>query len=145
MQEKFNRIVIRKVSIIILISTWHCLSYSQTSDEINSMKIYPREESENQYIDSSRINNSEYELIFGSLFRFYKNHISAHDAGNCVFQPSCSEYALSAIKKQGVLIGMINSIDRITQCNKRSRGYFLLKTGEGLILDPVRNVHYEEK
>jgi len=135
-----------KLSLLIfLLVLIQLTSYGQTSDEINSMKIYPVKEINNRFIDSSRINHSGYNQVFGLLFRLYKGHISSQDAGDCAFHPSCSEYGLSAIKKQGIIVGVINSIDRLSQCNKRSFNYYLHKTNEGLIIDPVRNIHYEEK
>lgn len=36
---------------------------------------------------------------------------------HCRFYPSCSEYALIAIKTHGVLYGLVLSIKRILRCN----------------------------
>jgi putative component of membrane protein insertase Oxa1/YidC/SpoIIIJ protein YidD len=120
-------------------------TFAQTPDEIKSMRIQHSSSSESIYIDSSRINNSEYDFVAGLLFRFYKSHISSQDIGSCVFQPSCSEYALLAIKKQGLIIGSINFFDRLTRCNKNTSEYYPIKAENGLRPDPVRNIFYEEK
>jgi putative component of membrane protein insertase Oxa1/YidC/SpoIIIJ protein YidD len=117
---------------------------AQTPDEIKSMRIQHPEKSGSIYIDSSRVHNSEYDLVAGLMFRFYKNHISSQDMGGCVFHPSCSEYAMLAIKKQGLFIGTINFLDRLTRCNYTSE-YYLEKTEDGLIEDPVRNIFYEKE
>lgn len=117
---------------------------AQTPAEIKSMRLQHPKEHKSVYIDSSRIYNSEYDLIVGLLFRFYKNHISSQDMGACVFHPSCSEYAMLAIKKQGLLVGTINFFDRLTRCNYNSE-YYLTKTENGLIADPVRNIYYEKE
>lgn len=42
--------------------------------------------------------------------------------GVCKFFPSCSEYALSAIKKNGSIKGLVLAILRIIRCNPFSRG-----------------------
>lgn len=140
-----NKYVLLIASLLILAVLIPDNVYGQTSDEINALKIYPGDVKSNHFIDSSRVNHSEYDLIFGLVFRLYKHHISSQDAGNCAFHPSCSEYALLAIQKQGIIIGIINSIDRISRCNKRSFEYYLHKTDDGLIIDPVRNIGYVEK
>jgi putative component of membrane protein insertase Oxa1/YidC/SpoIIIJ protein YidD len=118
---------------------------AQTPDEIKSLKIQYLPTSKSIYIDSSRINNSEFDFIVGLLFRFYKKHISSQDFGSCSFQPSCSEYALLAIKKQGFFMGTINVFDRLTRCSKNTSNYYPIKTKNGLNSDPVRNIFYEEK
>ena len=41
---------------------------------------------------------------------------------DCKFHPSCSDYALEAINKQGVVRGSIKSLGRIIRCNPMSKG-----------------------
>lgn len=48
---------------------------------------------------------------------FFKNHL-----GKCKFTPSCSEYAILAIKKYGVIKGTFLAIWRILRCNPFSKG-----------------------
>ncbi|MBN1131971.1 MAG: membrane protein insertion efficiency factor YidD [Bacteroidales bacterium] len=118
---------------------------AQSAGEIESMKLYPAKVTENSCIDSSGMYASEYDLLLRGLFRLYKNHISSQDIGNCMFYPSCSEYALMSIRKQGIIVGTIDAIDRLIRCNRFSPDYYLDKTNSGLIIDPVRNIRYEEK
>lgn len=40
----------------------------------------------------------------------------------CKFYPTCSQYALEAIQKYGVLKGGIMSIKRILRCNPFNKG-----------------------
>lgn len=76
------------------------------------------------------------------LFRFYKNYISSQDAVSCTFTPSCSEYALEALQKEGFLSGFLNAFDRLERCNGLNRNYPLdLNTGK--FSDPLRNFHYQ--
>jgi len=118
---------------------------AQTPDEINSLKIAIPTISESAYIDSSRTYNSELDLAVGILFRFYKKHISSQDMGSCIFYPTCSEYALVALRKQGFIIGTLNFIDRLTRCNKNTSEYYPINPQNGLSEDPFRNIFYEEK
>ncbi len=51
------------------------------------------------------------------LIRTYQLFISPWMGQHCRFYPSCSEYALIAIKTHGVLYGLVLSIKRILRCN----------------------------
>ncbi|MDP4186711.1 MAG: membrane protein insertion efficiency factor YidD [Bacteroidota bacterium] len=76
------------------------------------------------------------------LFRFYKNYISSQDAVSCTFTPSCSEYALEALQKEGFITGFLNAFDRLERCNGLNRNYPLdISTGQ--FSDPLRNFHYQ--
>ena len=55
-----------------------------------------------------------------SLIKFYKKNISRH----CKYLPTCSQYAIEAIEKYGVLKGGVMSIWRILKCNPFSKGGF---------------------
>ncbi|MBE3115071.1 MAG: membrane protein insertion efficiency factor YidD [Candidatus Hydromicrobium sp.] len=59
-------------------------------------------------------------LIF--LIKIYKNYISPVLPKSCRFYPTCSEYAIGAIFKYGVLKGSIKSMYRILRCNPLSKG-----------------------
>ncbi|MBU4314186.1 MAG: membrane protein insertion efficiency factor YidD [Actinobacteria bacterium] len=59
-------------------------------------------------------------LIF--LIKIYKNYISPVLPKSCRFYPTCSEYAIGAIFKHGVLKGSIKSMYRILRCNPLSKG-----------------------
>lgn len=42
--------------------------------------------------------------------------------GFCRYYPSCSEYAIQALNKNGILKGGLQSIYRIIRCNPFSKG-----------------------
>ncbi|MDA3802833.1 MAG: membrane protein insertion efficiency factor YidD [Patescibacteria group bacterium] len=42
--------------------------------------------------------------------------------GYCRFYPSCSEYAVQAIKKYGIIIGGLKAAWRILRCNPFNKG-----------------------
>lgn len=50
------------------------------------------------------------------LIKFYQYFISPMLAQRCRFHPSCSQYALEALKVHGLLIGGWLSIKRILKC-----------------------------
>ncbi|MFI3294878.1 MAG: membrane protein insertion efficiency factor YidD [Rikenellaceae bacterium] len=51
------------------------------------------------------------------LIRFYQRFISPLTPSSCRFTPSCSQYALDAFRKYGLVRGLIKSIWRILRCN----------------------------
>ena len=83
-------------------------------------------------------NKNEIQVIFSGLFLFYKNFVSSQDGISCVFTPSCSEYALLAIKKQGVIKGMANAIDRMTRCNGLSPEKYQKAPDSPLMIDELK-------
>ncbi len=55
--------------------------------------------------------------LFMGLIRLYQLVISPHFPGSCNFTPTCSEYALEALRKYGAMRGLILSVHRIVRCN----------------------------
>jgi len=60
--------------------------------------------------------------ILISLIKFYQKFISPVLPSSCRYHPSCSNYAILAIKKYGVIKGSIKAIWRILRCNPFSKG-----------------------
>ncbi|MEN3014214.1 MAG: membrane protein insertion efficiency factor YidD [Endomicrobiia bacterium] len=61
--------------------------------------------------------------FFIKLFiNFYRNFISPLLGKNCRFYPTCSEYALIALEKYGVVFGIIKTILRIARCHPFNSG-----------------------
>lgn len=49
--------------------------------------------------------------------RFYQTAISPWIGPSCRFVPTCSEYAILAIERDGVLRGSLKAIRRILRCH----------------------------
>lgn len=56
------------------------------------------------------------------LIRFYRKCISPLKLPCCRFTPTCSEYAIEAIRVHGSLKGTALSIYRVLRCNPLCRG-----------------------
>ena len=56
------------------------------------------------------------------LIRFYQLFISPLFPPHCRFYPTCSQYALEAVKKYGVFRGGFMSIKRIAKCHPFHKG-----------------------
>ena len=60
--------------------------------------------------------------IFLWLIRAYQNYISPLKRPCCKYIPTCSNYALQAIERFGVIKGSFLALFRILRCNPFSRG-----------------------
>ncbi|WP_186431125.1 membrane protein insertion efficiency factor YidD [Clostridium sp. BSD9I1] len=56
------------------------------------------------------------------VIKSYRKYISPLKNPCCRFYPTCSQYALDAINKYGVLKGSFMSIKRILRCNPFNPG-----------------------
>ena len=54
--------------------------------------------------------------------KFYRKFISPVLKSNCIFQPTCSAYAIEAIKKRNVFIAFFLIVWRILRCNSLNKG-----------------------
>ncbi|OGO88351.1 MAG: membrane protein insertion efficiency factor YidD [Clostridiales bacterium GWF2_36_10] len=60
--------------------------------------------------------------LFIALIRFYQKNISPYKAASCRFQPTCSHYAIEALQKRGLIIGLFLAVYRIFRCNPFCKG-----------------------
>ena len=56
------------------------------------------------------------------IIEFYQNWISPLKPPVCRFIPTCSEYAVTALKKYGVIKGIFLIIKRILKCHPLHKG-----------------------
>lgn len=65
-------------------------------------------------------------VVFRLIFVAYKRLISPlmHSLGvsQCIFLPTCSEYAYVAVSRHGLVHGLALAIARIARCNPLSAG-----------------------
>jgi putative membrane protein insertion efficiency factor len=55
--------------------------------------------------------------------RFYKAYLSMLFAGNCRFQPTCSQYSSEAIERFGLARGAWLTLKRLSRCQPLSRRF----------------------
>jgi uncharacterized protein len=54
--------------------------------------------------------------------RFYQRAISPGLPARCKYYPSCSEYAVQAVRRYGILRGVVLAAWRLLRCNPWSHG-----------------------
>ncbi len=61
-------------------------------------------------------------FVLSSLLRAYKRFLSPLLPPSCRFTPTCSEYAIEAINRHGVVKGSFLACWRLLRCNPFCRG-----------------------
>lgn len=59
-------------------------------------------------------------LLF--FIKVYRLGISRYTRPSCKYYPTCSQYAIDAIKKHGAIKGFFMAVWRILRCNPFSKG-----------------------
>jgi len=62
----------------------------------------------------------KYILIY--IIKFYRLYLTPYKLPTCKYYPSCSEYAIEAIEKEGVAKGVLMTLWRLLKCNPFSKG-----------------------
>ncbi|MDQ3192437.1 MAG: membrane protein insertion efficiency factor YidD [Bacteroidota bacterium] len=129
-----------KIFIIISFLTSFIIpatGYSQSSLETAKMKQVIHPHVSKKIYASTKDNINEMQYLFSGLFLFYKAFISSQDGQSCSFTPSCSEFGMEAVKKQGAFTGILNTVDRLTRCNGLSPEKYQIDKKTNLLLDPL--------
>ena len=60
--------------------------------------------------------------IATALIRAYQKFISPAFAPRCKYYPSCSQYAIDALREYGLVVGLVKTVWRLLRCNPFSYG-----------------------
>lgn len=78
--------------------------------------------------------------VVEGLVGFYKNYISPVDGDRCPSYPTCSQYAIEAVRKHGALVGMVMGFGRlIHESDEIYQAPKIWKDGFYRSYDPVEN------
>jgi len=76
-------------------------------------------------------------LLIGAI-RFYQLFISPQDMPACNFVTSCSQFGAEAIRRLGVVRGILLTSDRLQRCNSMSVSRYHTDYKSGKFVDPVQ-------
>lgn len=126
---------------LFLLNSCSLFAYPQTIVEMSYLKSdQSSTRSKKSYLATTKDNRNEIEFVLSGLLRFYKNFISSQDGNSCTFSPSCSEYALMAVKQVGLIEGGAATFDRITRCNGLSPDkYHRSALNPALMIDSLKS------
>lgn len=62
-------------------------------------------------------------FLLTGLIRLYQHFAPDRIRNRCMFEPSCSEYMLQAVRKYGAFRGLVRGIRRLKRCNARGGGF----------------------
>lgn len=127
---------LQKTTTIILFLVMTINGFSQTKKDIEQFTHLFDVKKERPSFKDYTSQGNELKFIASSFFLVYKEFISSQDYISCVFHPSCSEYAIQAVQKQGVM-GVFNTFDRLTRCNALSPEQYEMYDETQLFYDPV--------
>jgi hypothetical protein len=63
-------------------------------------------------------------ITINGIIRLYQQWIAPAFAPACRFSPSCSQYALEAVERHGVLLGLWLTAQRLLRCHPYHPGGF---------------------
>ncbi len=109
--------------LFILIISWlligrTCSCQGQIFKNIHRLDSLFEPEKKVDYRVFTRGSKNEIESTFSAMFLFYKKFISSQDIDACVFQPSCSVYAIECIHyEKSKLVAFLKISDRLMRCH----------------------------
>ena len=130
---------IRYFFLIILFITITLLSNSQNLIDHELKSIFNKQDSiVSDFKKPLKNAINEIDIVFSTGFYFYKSFVSSQDKPSCIFSPSCSEYAIEAFQKEGILMGWLKTFDRLSRCNGFAKPtHYHFDNEKKLFYDPV--------
>jgi len=93
---------------------------------------------ENEVPPSGRTPADGDTALFVLPLQFYQRFLTALDGRECPCYPACSQYALQAIRKHGIVRGFLFSIDRlIRESDEIVQGRYILLSRGVRVYDPL--------
>ncbi|MBA4422964.1 MAG: hypothetical protein C0390_07650 [Syntrophus sp. (in: bacteria)] len=131
--------------LVIVITLAAALLWAQTSPADESLLRGPGKtiRAKANVTDSAAAHQGVLEDIAAAPVLFYQRFLSRHWGQSCAYYPSCSNYALLAIRKHGAVIGTMIAFDRLQhETNEARTSPLILIGGQTRVYDPLENNDY---
>jgi len=132
---KYYTILLLNLILIFLVSKIQ----AQTQDDFALAKTLFLPKAKYDYKQFANQNKNQLESTFSILFLGYKSFISSQDMDMCVFEPSCSVYAIECIHhERNKLVAFLKISDRLMRCHPLvKKGSYQIDMKTGKYLDPI--------
>ena len=129
-----------RITILVVFITFFSTSWSYGAGD-RWEEPWPKETSRGPLKEKVRAESlSPGQRAVGGLFRFFQEYISPVDGDRCPSYPTCSQYGQEAVRKHGVLIGLVMTFDRLIHESDETHRAPLIRAGESYrYYDPVEN------
>jgi putative membrane protein insertion efficiency factor len=127
------------IAVLVLVATPGVADeHSNTQFIIGQQPSYDvmRDSTANASADPMPAPSNELKLVAFVALRVYQRLISPQDRPSCMFEPTCSAYAAEAIRRYGLLRGILMAADRLHRCNGRGRELYPVNPSTGKLIDP---------
>ncbi|MGA1875306.1 MAG: membrane protein insertion efficiency factor YidD [bacterium] len=91
------------------------------------------------YPPQARVEQGFLEESFFQFFKFFQIVISPADGARCPMYPSCSQYAVQAVRGHGLLKGSLLISDRLLRCGRGEKYPTIVHQGRLHYHDPLEN------
>lgn len=114
------------------------LAWNQITSKSDQLKNLFKPAKKENYKSYLKKNSNELEATGAILFVGYKSFLSSQDMASCVFNPSCSVYAMQAIQNDNPFKAYVKIFDRLSRCHPFSaKGEYEYIKETGLYYDPL--------
>lgn len=138
MNVKFNLCILM---FFISFSDITAQSHSSIDRDLSALFVLEEKNTKNNENITTPFDKAvkEIDIIFSVWFLLYKKLISSQDNRSCIYFPSCSEYAVESIKEKGLILGWLESSDRLSRCNGLlDKSQYEFNETTKLFYDPVK-------
>jgi len=130
------------IFLVLILLVFNLSAFCQNKKDFEMLQgIFEPETHHHEQKSYLKGNSNEFQFLASGFFLFYKSFISSQDGNHCVYSPSCSVYTMQSIKKNGLLIGFSDGMDRLMRCNRLSPENYERFENTNLLFDPVWDTH----
>lgn len=130
--------VVKIIGIVILLTANTGALLAQQTNYLAEMEhVFDVKHHSTDYAKYLKDTGNPVEFLFASLFVGYKYLLSSQDMGTCVFHPSCSVYGIESVRKNGIILGAIDTFDRLTRCHPFAMKNYPYDPKKNKLYDPV--------
>lgn len=136
-REKRRAAILGTILFLTLLFLW-----PQTASAENALLRGPRKAIRSNTEATETVGGKQgvLEKIAAAPVLFYQRFLSPQWGRRCAYYPSCSRYALLAIRKHGALVGSVMAFDRLQHEADEAQYAPLILTGRQIrVYDPLEN------